>query len=400
MSRYIVLVIDSYGIGAMDDLEGRSMDIGANTYKHVFEQNTQLKLPTLQRLGLGNVADPNSQFLIHTDNVSYGSSLLKHWGADTFLGHQEILGTLPLPPIIQPFSKEINNIETILKNKGYTVTRYGKNLSILLVNNAAIIGDNLETDLGQNYNVTSTFDLMSYEEITRLGRIIRRHVSSNRVIAFGAPNIPFAQLLNAYEEINNIYAGISAPRSGVYKKGYRVIHLGHGINHKEQVPYILGEQGIKSILIGKVADVTENHHSGKSFGELVDTNTIFDIALRNIKRYPTAFFCINIQETDLAGHSEDSKRYADILSIVDKRINNLINVMDVNDILIVTADHGNDPTIGHSKHTREKVPILIYGDSCKNLRIGERTTLSDIGATACSFFGSRIYPPNGVSFFP
>ncbi|MGL5955284.1 MAG: phosphopentomutase, partial [Brevinema sp.] len=396
MARYIVLVIDSYGIGAMED--GRAEDQGANTYLHVFEKNPHLKLPHLEQLGLGNIADPDCRFLKHIPNASYGSSLLKHWGADTFLGHQEILGTTPLAPVIQPFSQEIDNIQSVLEQSGYSVRRYGNNLSVLVVNNAAVIGDNLETDLGQNYNVTSAFDLMSYEDTCKLGKLVRQHVSSNRVIAFGAPGISFAQILDAYQEIDHRYAGVSAPGSGVYKEGYRVLHLGYGINHQEQVPYILGEQNIPSILIGKVADIAENHPLGESYGELVDSNTIFDIAIEKIKKYPHAFFCINIQETDLAGHSQDATRYANILEIVDRRIKDIMNIMNPEDLLILTADHGNDPTIGHSKHTREKVPILLYGDSINNLQIRERKSLSDIGASACSFFGSNLFPPNGESF--
>ncbi|MGL4676114.1 MAG: phosphopentomutase [Brevinema sp.] len=394
MGRYIILVIDSYGIGTMED--GRLEDQGANTYIHVFEKNPNLKLPNLEQLGLGNIADPHARFLKHIPNTSYGNSLLQHWGADTFLGHQEILGTLPLAPTIQPFSQVIDKIQDMLEQEEYTVSRYGTELSILIINNATVIGDNLETDLGQNYNITSTFDLMPYEEICRLGRLLRQHVASNRVIAFGAPHIPFSQILDAYQEVDHVYAGVSAPQSGVYKEGYRVLHLGYGINYQEQVPHILGEQNIPSILIGKVADIAENHPLGKSYGDLVDSHTIFDIAIENIKKYPHAFFCINIQETDLAGHSQDASRYADILTIVDHRIKEIIKEMNPEDILIITADHGNDPTIGHSKHTREKVPILLFG--VKNLILGERQSLSDIGASACSFFGSRVFPPNGESF--
>ena len=398
MGRFIVLVIDSYGIGAMDDIENRPEDKGANTYQHVFEANPNLKLPTLEELGLGNIADPKQIFLKHMPNVSYGSSLLQHWGADTFLGHQEILGTTPLPPVIQAFSYEIDKIEEVLLKAGYDVQRYGKELSVLIVNNSATVGDNLETDLGQNYNVTSSFDLMSYKETTKLGRLVRQHVSCNRVIAFGAPKVSFDQILQAYKEIDNTYAGVSAPQSGVYKDGYQVLHLGYGINHKEQVPFILGEQNIPSILVGKVADVVENHPLGKSYGEIVDSNLIFDIALENIKQYDHAFFCINIQETDLAGHSQDAQRYADILKIVDKRVGDIIKELNEEDILIITADHGNDPSIGHSKHTREQVPILIHGSNFKGLNISLRNSLSDIGASACAFFKSNKFPPNGKSF--
>ena len=125
---------------------------------------------------------------------------------------------------------------------------------------------------------------------------------------------------------------------------------------------------------------------------------LFRSAIENIKQYDHAFFCINIQETDLAGHSQDAQRYADILKIVDKRVGDIIKELNEEDILIITADHGNDPSIGHSKHTREQVPILIHGSNLKGLNIGLRNSLSDIGASACAFFKSNKFPPNGKSF--
>lgn len=398
MARYIVLVIDSYGIGMINDGTARPEDFGANTFLHVFEANPSLKLPALEKLGLGNIADTEEKYLKHQKETIYGSSLLQHWGADTFLGHQELLGTTPIPPIIQAFSYHLDRIEKTLLDKGYKVRRYGENLSILIVNESAVIGDNLETDLGQNYNVTVAFDLMSYEEAVQLGRFIRSHVSCNRVITFGAPKVSLNQLLSAYQEIENTYAGVSAPRSGVYKEGYKVLHLGYGINHQEQVPYLLGEAKIPSILIGKVADVVENHSLGKSYGELVDSTVILDLALEEIKKNTEAFFCINIQETDLAGHSQDALRYASILQIVDQKISEIISLLAEDDLFLITADHGNDPLIGHSKHTREIVPILIYAPKYKNIKIGQRNSLSDIGASACDFFKINNFPPNGSSF--
>ncbi|MDZ5035394.1 phosphopentomutase, partial [Clostridium perfringens] len=103
------------------------------------------------------------------------------------------------------------------------------------------------------------------------------------------------------------------------------------------------------------------------------------------------------QETDLSGHAENIDRYAEKLQISDKLIGELIETITGDDILLVMADHGNDPTIGHSKHTREMVPIMIYGENIKEGTVGVRATLSDVGATVADYFKVKA-PENGASF--
>ena len=100
----------------------------------------------------------------------------------------------------------------------------------------------------------------------------------------------------------------------------------------------------------------------------------------------SGFICTNVQETDLAGHEQNTDKYAEKLMIADKYIGRIMETLDGNDRLIVMADHGNDPTIGHSHHTREYVPILLYGKDLKPNYLGQRKTLSDVGATVVKYF--------------
>ncbi|WP_010530028.1 mutase [Lentibacillus jeotgali] len=110
-----------------------------------------------------------------------------------------------------------------------------------------------------------------------------------------------------------------------------------------------------------------------------------------------AAFLVNIQETDLAGHAENVDWYCELLTEIDQWLNGYVQLMNEEDILIVMADHGNDPTIGHSNHTREYVPIMVFGDKVKKTDIGLRNTMADIGATFCDFF--RLQETNeGKSF--
>ena len=163
-----------------------------------------------------------------------------------------------------------------------------------------------------------------------------------------------------------------------------------------QVPARLFAVDVPTVLVGKVADIVSNPH-GVSWENLVDSQQIMEITRTEFNRRHTAFICTNIQETDLAGHAEDAARYANRLELVDEQLALLMADMRPDDCLLVMADHGNDPTIGHSKHTREMVPLLVWSPGILPARLGTRSTLSDVGATVCDFFAARA-PENGRSF--
>ncbi|MGL5428269.1 MAG: phosphopentomutase [Cetobacterium sp.] len=396
MKRFIVLVLDSLGIGAMKDVqEVRPQDLGANTYRSIAESNKNLKIPNLQKLGIANAAELEIGNIKFSNSAVYGKANLMHFWCDTFYGHQELMGTFPKKPKTQPFYKAINEIEKELKKNGYSVLRYGVEREILIVNNYATVGDNLEADLGQVYNVTGALDFVSYEELLKIGEIVRSVAKVPRVIAFGGEDITIENIKSAYECKNSLFAGVNAPKSGVYKKGYKVQHMGYGINSEVQIPKIL-EKHTKTILIGKVADIVQNE-KGKSYLGIIDSEKVMDKLIEEIEKNQSAFICANIQETDLAGHEEDVVKYGEKLEIVDKKLEKVIQLLDEDDILLITADHGNDPMIGHSNHTREKVPILIYKKGLAYKNIGERKTLSDIGQTVAQYFGERLQD-NGESF--
>ena len=107
--------------------------------------------------------------------------------------------------------------------------------------------------------------------------------------------------------------------------------------------------------------------------------------------------CTNIQETDLAGHSQDSQVYRKVLERADKGIEKILPLLTEDDILIIQADHGNDPDIGSSRHTRECVPLLIYKKGVSNVNVGTRRTMSDNGATCCDYFNVEKCE-NGTSY--
>ena len=425
MKRFILIVLDGFGIGVMDDVPVlRPQDQGANTARHIFEKVPELKLPTLEFLGLGNAilavnpaALPGS--LAAAESCCFGAQNLAHFGADTFWGHQELMGTKPLKGKSAPVRSSLPVIRKALEAAGHKVRFYteenknnGKEneaaAGILIVDEAVTIGDNLETDLGDNYNVTAALDLAPFERVKQIGMMVRSLVRSSRVIVFGGEGVSLKNLLDAYESRLG-YAGVNAPHSGVYRRGYQVLHLGFGVNAEVQVPAILSVAGIPSVLIGKVADIVENP-VGKNLPG-VDTEAVLadtHAALGSLER---GFICVNVQETDLAGHREDPQLYAERLVIADKGIKRIMEKMGDEDIMVVTADHGNDPTIGHPQHTRERTPILTWGrdlvqgvigrqkdfNSRREVFLGERSSLADTGATVCDFFGTPP-PESGCSY--
>jgi phosphopentomutase len=396
VNKFIVIVLDSFGVGSMeDDKTVRPQDVGANTCKHILEKFPDLKLPNLEKLGIMNVLGEDMGIMKKNPYAAYGKAALAHIGADTFLGHQEIMGTKPKPPKMEPFSKSIDKVYNALKGTGYKVEYKGDKLKFLLVNDRVTVADNIEADLGQVYNLTTTFDLIPYEELLEIGKIVRKNVKVSRVIVFGGKNVSIQNILDAVEEKEGKYIGISAPKSGVYDEGYLVCHMGYGVDPKVQVPTIIGKEGINVSLLGKVADIVSNEY-GKSI-PCVDTEKVMELTLKEVKNMESGFICTNVQETDLAGHEQDALKYAEKLSVADKYIGYIMNEISGNDRLIVMADHGNDPVFGHGHHTREYVPLLIYGENLFPLCIGTRNTLSDVGATVADYF-NKSKTENGTSF--
>lgn len=388
-NRCIVIVLDSFGVGAMPDCPYvRPQDMQANTCKHILSYRQNIQIPTLLKLGLVNTLHEEVNGYRMSPDAVVGKSKLAHYGCDTYFGHQEIMGTKPKQPVLVTFQTVIDEIEQDFVQHGYQTKRFVKDgLSILSINNCLFIGDNIETDPGQAVNVTGSLDLCTFEFIKTCGMLVRNHVQVGRVIAFGGNGVTFADLVEAIRARNE-YIGIDAPASGVYHNNYHVVHIGYGVDTKVQLPEILYQQGIQTYLYGKVADIVENTH-GKVFSG-VDSEMVFTELIQDLKIVQEGFFCLNIQETDLAGHAQDMERYINRLEVSDRGIAEVLSILSKDDLLIVMADHGNDPTSGNSKHTREYVPLLIHKEGVKQIDIGIRHTMADVGATVAEYFHTKL----------
>lgn len=395
--RFVVIVLDGFGIGAMEDAAiVRPGDEKANTFGSILKDFPDIKLPNLERLGLMNAFGRESSQMKFWSQASFGQAELMHFGADTFMGHQEIMGTLPKKPKVHPFQEIVQQVADSLIAKGHKVKMIERQgLRYVVCDDYVTVADNLEADPGMCYNVTAPLDYISFEKECEIAKIVREVAAVGRVIVFGGTGNTMADLYAAEEIRQDRFIGIASARSKSYERDYHCMHLGYGVDKNVQVPTLLAQIKIRVTLIGKVADIVAN--DGGTSISCVPTEECMEFTRKELQGLEEGFICTNIQETDLAGHAQSSANYKEILEKADIGIGKLLPLLTEDDILLVMADHGNDPDIGYSRHTRERVPVLIYGKKIRPGSIGRRKSLSDIGATVCDYFKAAV-PQNGKSF--
>ncbi|GIN87360.1 phosphopentomutase [Heyndrickxia sporothermodurans] len=394
--RVIILILDSLGVGFMDDaVNYHPQDVGANTFYHILDAVPSIKIPNFEMLGVNKIL--NHPRLEQKDNMaSYGVLNLMHHGADSFEGHNEIMGSKPKKAYLAPFIDNMYDVKKALEKEGYKVTIPNQNLPYLLVNDLVIVADNIETDYGQIYNVSAPLDYISFDEVLEIGKCVRKNVKVNRVIALGGENVTPDHLQNSIERREDGGVGVNSPKSNVYNKGYQVRHLGFGISPDFQLPTLAINAGLQVSLVGKMQDVIYCDGAKKFPG--VDTDQVMKNILSQMDAVEYGLIAATVQETDLAGHAEDPERYADRITLVDQYLPSIIKKMTDEDLLIMSADHGNDPTIGHSQHTRERTYLLAYNKQLAPINLGEGKTLSNIAATAAEYLGLRS-TENGSTFY-
>ena len=395
MKRAIVIVVDSLGIGYMEDvIKIRPQDMGANTFKHLLDKVEEIEIPNFEKLGINKIL--KHPRLSNRDNIgSYGILNLEHYGADSFVGHQEIMGTKPKKPLMEPFSYFREDVIKKLREDGHKVEIPEKDKPYILVDDLVVVADNIETDYGQIYNITAPLDYIPFDKVLDIGEKVRDVVKVNRVIALGGENVSIEEILNSIETREDGLTGVNSPKSGVYNKGYISRHLGYGVNPEKQISTILSKKDYEVGLIGKMQDVIQCENANRI--PAVDTEKVMKSVVESMEYMENGIIAATVQETDLAGHGQDVKKYAEKLMIVDKYIGLIMSEMKEEDILFITADHGNDPTIVFSQHTREKTFLLVYGKKLNKVNIGERATLSDIAKTISDYFKVDS-TENGTSF--
>jgi phosphopentomutase len=379
--RALCLILDGFGVGAMPDAEQTG-----STAESVAERNGGLALPVLGRLGLGNLTTikgvpPAGDTAIG----ARGRAAIRHAGADTYLGHQEMMGTVPPSPSKSVLSDIGDDLLADLQERGHDGVKVELDSGAVLLFGDIVVADNIEAAYGMNINVTASMDEVDFDEVVALAQAVRELVGVTRVIAVGGRGYRRDDILASVRRHEQSHVGVDTPSLGVYDEHYQVRHLGIQVPTHLQAPSLAKAAGLPVVLLGKAADVVTCADADVC-DPVIPTDGVFDGIEEALRTLDSGLIVANVQETDLAGHEEDVQRYGDVLQAVDRRLADVLELLRPDDLLVITADHGNDPTVGSSAHTREYVPVLTYGADVEG-DLGIRETLADVGATLAAWLG-------------
>ncbi|MGY1438604.1 phosphopentomutase [Streptomyces reniochalinae] len=386
-----MVVLDGFGVGAMPDAGVlRPGDAEADTCGHVLDHAREafgrpLRLPALGALGLGLV-HPHPDLARRTPlPVAAGRAALGYPGADTFAGHQTMMGADFSRVTVARLGEHLEEVTEALSAAGHRVEPLDGG-PVLVVDGGVLVHDNLEADPGINWNASARLDDLGFDAILAVARTVRAVAPVARVIAVGGhADGPLPGFVRAGDGGT---VGLDTPASGFYRNGgLQVRHLGAELDHTRQLPELAARAGVPVTLVGKAADILACEAAVRR--PAVPTADVLAHTLEAARAPGEALVVANVQESDLAGHQRDPERYARILEQVDAGLAALVALLDQpGDRLVVTGDHGNDPTIGHAYHTREYVPVLIHRPGAPGVELlPDAGSLADVGATAAAALG-------------
>jgi phosphopentomutase len=385
--RVFLLVLDSLGIGAMPDAKDFG-DEGAHTLAHTAASVGGLRAPNLQRLGLGNISPIPGVAATAKAEAAFGKCAEIARGKDTTTGHWEMAGirvTQPFPTYYEGFPREfVDRFVKEAKVPGY-------------LGNLAASGTEIIQQLGDEHirtgfpivytSADSVFQIACHEEsfglerlyeICEVARKLCDELGVARVIAR-----PFVGTTGKYARTKN-------------RKDYSVALPEETVMHKMQrLP------GLETVSIGKVASI----YSEEGFSRKVkagDNRAIFAAVKAEAARDFRGLVFANLVDFDmLYGHRRNPKGYAEEIQWFDGELPSLLDLLGPRDLLLLSADHGNDPTFPGSDHTREYVPVLAWSrgtESKGGADLGVRGSFADIGQTMLEALGSAERAPIGQSF--
>ena len=375
-NRVTLIVLDGAGIGAMPDAPEWG-DAGSDTFGHICESR-EVRLPNLQSLGLGNIRPLAGVEAIENPRGDYGKCALRSNGKDTTTGHWEMAGIIlerAFPTYPNGFPKEIiNQFVAATHVPG-------------ILGNLPASGTEIIKDLGAEHVKTgkpivytsgdSVFQIAAHEEVIPLPRlyeicetardILRGEHEVGRVIArpfLGAPGA-FYRTENRHD-----YA-VPPPR--------------------ENLLPLLQSHGLDVVCIGKIASIYDSAGVTQDLTAKNNEQSI-DQTIRALRDNTRGLIFSNLVDFDmLYGHRRDTEGYARALEHFDSRWTEIEAAMNEGDLVIITADHGNDPTYPGTDHTREYAPLIVFGKSARGgVYLGTRGSLSDIGKTIAENFGLNL----------
>lgn len=384
--RVILIVLDSLGVGALPDAS-KYGDAGADTFGHISEKmGDKLKIPNLIRLGFGNIdglCSGKCDFTTERPEGAFGRLREKSPGKDTITGHWEIAG-----------------IETLTPFKTYPdgfpsefITRFESEIDRTCIGNYAESGTVIIEKLGEEHERTGS-------------PIVYTSADSVFQIAANIDVIPLEELYRICEIARGILQGEWAC-GRVIARPYKLID-GKRIRTSDRKDYAVSppektilnniyDAGQEVCAIGKISDI----FNGSGIGTKYHTDSNMDgvdKTLEAMDKVKRGLIFTNLVDFDsLFGHRRDVLGYGNAIMDFDARIPELEEKLKDEDILMLCADHGNDPTHSGFDHTREYIPLVAFGKNVACVNLGTRECFGDIGASICDYLNVRA-PLVGESF--
>lgn len=387
--RAFLLVIDSFGIGALPDAADYG-DVGSNTAVHIGTAVGGVKWPNLTRLGLGNASVLLGQDLPGAPVqaaplASYGVMREVSPGKDTTTGHWELAGfqlaqPFPVfPPTFPSFPPQL--LSRLTEVSGYE-----------FVGNKAASGTEIIEELGTEHLKTgkpivytsgdSVFQIAAHEDVLSQAQLY--HLCEQ------------ARAICDDWTVGRVIARPFRGRPGAFERTAGR----HDYSYRLPGPSILDhlrEAGVETVAVGKIADIF--NHQGVDIdhpdkGNPACLERTIALARERVARPRLVF--VNLVDTDMVyGHRRDPQGYHDSVAQTDKALETLLPLMRQDDVLMITADHGCDPTFRGSDHTREHVPLVVYRPGHPGTNLGVRTSFADVAQSLASFFQAPPYPSGG-----
>ena len=380
--RIFLIVLDSLGVGEAIDANEYN-DSGANTLKHIMEKY-DLFIPNLEKLGFTNTVNMSDKEDV---DAYYTIARPTNIGKDSLTGHYELMGIRSTTPF-KTFSEKAFPRELLEKIEEVTGKR--------VIGNKVVNGEEIINELGERH--------LSYGSL-----IIYTSSDSTLQVAAHEDVVPIPRLYQYCEKIRQITLSdeykiarvIARPFTGKPPKfKFTQDRCDYAVKPpKRSVMNSLKDNDFSVISIGKINDIFDGEGITKiikATNNNMDTITkLTDIMSKNF----TGLCFTNLNDFDaLYGHNRDLEGYAKAIEELDVEIPMILNKLENDDLLIITADHGNDPTFPGNSHTRENVPVIIFGRKFKEPKKLEiLNTMADIGATIADNFGVEK-PEIGTSF--
>ncbi len=367
INRVTIFVMDSVGIGALPDSE-KFGDVGVNTLGNISKVTGGLNMPNLVKLGLGNIDGVEGLERISNPIGSFGKLMEVSNGKDTTTGHWEIAGL----HIEEPFQTYPQGFPS------HIIAKFQELTGRKALGNKPASGTEIIKELGEEHMKTgnpivytsadSVFQIAAHEEIIPLDELYKM-CSIAREILKGEDQVarviarPFVGEIGSFTRTPN-------------RRDYSLSPFGKTILD------FASEAGYEVMAVGKIEDI----FNGQGITKEVHTKSNMegvDKTIEYLKTDSKGIIFTNLVDFDAKfGHRRNPEGYRQALEELDVRMPEILDAMTDNDMLIITADHGNDPTYKGSDHTREYVPLVVYGKNVKSgVNLGTRESFADIAAT-------------------